>query len=48
MTIMNRVSHIFVFVGFVLGIGLARMKTHQLEKVSEQKVNAAYDISDRT
>lgn len=48
MTIMNKVSRIFVFVGFVLGIGLARMKTRQLKKVSEQKVNAAYDISDRT
>lgn len=48
MTIMNKISRIFVFVGFVLGIGLARMKTRQLEKVSEQKANAAYDISDRT
>lgn len=48
MTIMNKVSRIFVFVGFVLGIGLTRMKTRQLEKVSEQKANTAYDISDRT
>ena len=45
---MNKVSRIFVFVRFVLGIGLARMKTRQPKKVSEQKVNAAYDISDRT
>lgn len=48
MTIMNKISRIFVFVGFVLGIGLARMKTRQLEQVSKQKVKAAYDISDRT
>lgn len=48
MTIMNKISRIFAFVGFVLGIGLTRMKTRQLEKVSEQKAKMAYDISNRT
>ena len=45
---MNKISRIFTFVGFVLGIGLARMKARQLEKVSERKAQQAYDISNRT
>ena len=45
---MNKISRIFTFVGFVLGIGLARMKARQLERVSKQKVQQAYDISNRT
>ena len=45
---MNKISHIFTFVGFVLGIGLARMKARQLEKVSKQKAQQAYGISNRT
>ena len=45
---MDKISRIFAFVGFVLGIGLARMKTRQLKKVSEQKAQQAYDISNRT
>lgn len=48
MTTMDKISRIFTFVGFVLGIGLARMKARQLEKVSEQKAKQAYDISNRT
>ncbi len=45
---MNKISRIFTFVGFVLGIGLARMKARQLERVSKQKAQQAYDISNRT
>ena len=45
---MDKIQRIFAFVGFVLGIVLARMKVRQLEKVSEQKAQQAYDISNRT
>lgn len=45
---MDKFSRIFTFVGFILGIGLARMKARQLEKVSKQKVQQAYGISNRT
>lgn len=45
---MNKISRIFTFVGFVLGIGLAGMKARQLELVSKQKAQQAYDISNRT
>lgn len=48
MTTMDKISRIFTFVGFVLGIGLARMKARQLKKVSEQKAKQEYDISNRT
>lgn len=34
---MDKIQRIFAFVGFVLGIGLARMKVRQLERVSKQK-----------
>lgn len=48
MTTMDKISRIFAFVGFVLGIGLARTKVRQLEKVSGQKAQQAYGISNRT
>ena len=48
MTTMDKISRIFTFVGFVLGIGLARMKVRQLEKVSKRKAQRAYDFSNRT
>ena len=46
--IMDKISRIFAVVWFVLGIGLARMKNRQLKKVSEQKAQQAYGISNRT
>lgn len=48
MTTMDKISRIFTFVGFVLGLGLAILKNRQLEKVSEQKAQQAYGISNRT
>ena len=44
---MNKIQRIFAFVGFVLGIGLARMKTRQLKRVSERKAQQAFDRSTR-
>ena len=44
---MDKLSRIFAFVGFVLGIGLARMKTRQLKRVSERKAQQAFDRSTR-
>ena len=44
---MDKLSRIFAFVGFVLGIGLVRMKTRQLERVSERKAQRAFDRSTR-
>ena len=48
MTTMDKISRIFTVVWFVLGIGLARMRTRQLKKVSERKAQQAYDFSNRT
>lgn len=45
---MNKISRIFTFVGFVLGIGLAGMKNRQLKEVTKRKAQQAYDISNRT
>lgn len=45
---MDKISRVFTVVGFILGIGLARMKNRQLKKVSEQKAQQAYGISNRT
>ena len=45
---MDKVSRIFAFVWFVLGIGLAIVKNRQLERVSKRKAQRAYDISNRT
>ena len=44
---MDKIQRIFAFLGFVLGIGLARMKTRQLERVSERKAQRAFDRSAR-
>ena len=44
---MDKIQRIFAFVGFVLGIGLARMKARQLERVSERKAQQAFDRSTR-
>ncbi len=45
---MDKFSRIFTFVWFVLGIGLTIVKNRQLKKVSEQKAQQAYGISNRT
>ena len=45
---MDKISRVFAVVWFVLGIGLARMKVRQLERVSKRKAQQAYDISNRT
>ena len=44
---MDKIQRIFAFVGFVLGIGLARMKTRQLDRVSKRKAQQAFDRSAR-
>ena len=44
---MDKISRIFAVVGFVLGIGLARMKVRQLERVSKRKAQRAFDRSTR-
>lgn len=45
---MDKIQRIFAFVGFVLGLGLAIFKNRQLERVSEQKAQQEYGISNRT